>query len=323
MDILKKIKMAWHSLFLGMKGADDIIVQDANYGSGTQEIVQQASVDHVMNDFLTQQETQRMKERRDEYYRTFKESDKYKVEVEGLFDKEGNDLKGEVKVRTTKKVRNHFLKRIKVYNPENLEIRTVQDNKLIQKHSNIDDYTFLLHPTEKESIPLITVTRDGFTPRFELETYANKVVVRTINETECYVDFYTTMYASQFGKVDALFIAELNRIREQKLMRSDTTSFKEIDFISDKAFNTDDLCLFKYDNIEYKGIELFDGNFVLTFKCHVVADGTDITEKYKMKSLDKKLETNAPRDGVATNIFAAQRKAEKEEINFETTTLKL
>ena len=42
-----------------------------------------------------------------------------------------------------------------------------------------------------------------------------------------------------------------------------------------------------------------------------------------MKSLDKKLETNAPRDGVATNIFAAQRKAEKEEINFETTTLKL
>ena len=170
---------------------------------------------------------------------------------------------------------------------------------------------------------MITVTRDGFTPRFELEAYANKVVVRTINETECYVDFYTTMYASQFGKVDALFIAELNRIREQKLMRSDTTSFKEIDFISDKAFNTDDLCLFKYDNIEYKGIELFDGNFVLTFKCHIVADGTDITEKYKMKSLDKKLETNAPRDGVATNIFAAQRKAEKEEINFETTTLKL
>ena len=76
MDILKKIKMTWHSLFLGMKGADKVIVQDANYGSGTQEIVQQASVDHVMNDFLTQQETQRMKERRDEYYRAFKESDK-------------------------------------------------------------------------------------------------------------------------------------------------------------------------------------------------------------------------------------------------------
>ena len=97
-----------------------------------------------------------MKETRDEYYRTFKESDKYNVEVEGLFDKEGNDLKGEVKVRTSKKKRNPFLKRIKVYNPENLEVRTVQDNKLIQKHSNIDDYTFLIHPTEKESIPLIS-----------------------------------------------------------------------------------------------------------------------------------------------------------------------
>lgn len=323
MNILKKIKMVWHSLFFGMKGADVIITQEANYGGGSQEIVQQKSVDHVMNDFLTQQETERMKESRDEYYRAFKESDKYNVEVEGMFDKEGNDLEGEVKVKTTKKVRNPFLKRIKVYNPENLTVRTVQDNKQIQKHSNIDDYTFLLHPTEKESIPLITVTRDGFTPRFELENYANKVVVRTINETECYVDFYTTMYASQFGKVDALFIAELNRIRENKLMRSDTTSFKEIDFISDKAFNTDDLCLFKYDNIQYVGIEIFDGNFVLTFKCHVVDDGTDITEKYKMKSLDEKLETNAPREGVATNIFAAQRKAEKETISFETTNLEL
>ena len=315
--------MIWHSLFFGMKGADEIITQDANYGSGNQEITQKASVDHVMNDFLMQQETQRMKETRDEYYRVFKESDKFNVEIEGLFDNEGNYTDGEVKAKATKKVKNNFLKRISVYNPENLKIRTIQDNKLIQRHSNIDDYTFLLHPTEKETIPLVTITRDNFTPRFELETYANKVVVRTINETEVYVDFYTTMYASQFGKIDALFISELNRIREQNLMRSDTTSFKEIDFISDKAFNTDDLCLFKYDNIEYKGINIFDGNFVLTFKCHIVSDGVDVTEKYKTSSLDKKIEVEAPREGVATNIFAAQRKAEKEEINFETTTLKL
>ena len=313
-NLFRNIQMFFKSIFFGLRGADEVISESANFGTGSQEIVHTKVTDNVMGDFLMQQETERVKETRDEYYRAFKESDKYEVTVTGMFNNEGEYNDGtEVKATAKRKNKNRFLKRIKIYNPEDYDIRVIQDNKFIQKHSNFDDYTFLLHPTEKEYIPLITIIRDGFIPRFEIENFANKIVVRSIDEKTCYVDLYTTMYASQFGKVDALFIAELNRIRENKLMRSDTTSFKELDFISDKAFNSDDLCLFKYDNIVFTDINIFDGNFVLTFKCNVVEDGSDVTAKYRTESLDKKLENNAPRDGVAPNVFAIERKINKEE----------
>ena len=81
--------MAWHSLFLGMKGADEVIVQDANYGSGTQEIVQQASVDHVMNDFLTQQETQRMKKEGTNITGLLKNQANIKLRLKGYLIKKG------------------------------------------------------------------------------------------------------------------------------------------------------------------------------------------------------------------------------------------
>ena len=323
-----KVAVFFHSLFFGLKAGDEVITESANYGSGTDsDITQHKEYDDVLADFLDGKETQRVVEMRDEYYRVFKESDKYEVTVKGLFDDEGNDLDGEVTVETKKRNRSDFLKRIQVYNPEKLKVRIVQDNKLIPIKGNYDADAILNIAEHDQMVPLITIERDGFIPRFEIERYANKVVVRNINDKKCFVDFYSTIYASQFGKIDALFIAELNRIREKKLMRSDTTSLKVIDFISDKAFGSEDLCEFKYGNPVYKGIEIFDGNFVLTFECDILMDGNDITEKYKTKEVTKKYEEKAPK-GNAQDIFAVNRRVENddknnEDFNFEKTTLKL
>lgn len=326
-NVRTKLVIFFHSLFFGLKGGDEIITESANYGTGTDSNVTQKKVyDDVLADFLDGKETQRVVEMRDEYYRVFKESDKYEVSVNGLFDENGEDLDGEVTVETKRKVKSDFLKRIEVYNPENLKVRTIQDCKMIPIIGNYDAITLITVAEHDQMVPNITVERDGFTPRFELERYANKVVVRTIDDKKCFVDFYTTIYASQFGKIDALFIAELNRIREKNLMRSDTTSFKTIDFVSDKAFNTDDLCEFKYTNPKYKSINIFDGNFVLTFECDVVLDGYDITEKYKTDEVTKNYEEKAPK-GKSQDIFAVNRRVENDEknneFNFEKTTLKL
>ena len=77
-------------------------------------------------------------------------------------------------------------------------------------------------------------------------------------------------------------------------------------------------------------IVIFDGNFVITFDCHIVADGKDIVEKYKTKELDEKYDTVAPKSS-SVDLFAANRKVEKEkkkqnEIdlgNMTETTIKL
>ena len=104
------------------------------------------------------------------------------------------------------------MKHSNVYNPENLPLRTIQDNKQIQKKNNlVGGFNAVFDP---EMVPngltdydtTISIERDGITPRFFLEKYAKKVVVRN-NGNRAYVDLYFSIYASQFGKVDAILVS--------------------------------------------------------------------------------------------------------------------
>ena len=176
----------------------------------------------------------------------------------------------------------------------------------------------------------ISIERDGITPRFFLEKYAKKVVVRN-NDNRAYVDLYFSIYASQFGKVDAILVSNLHRIFEEKNLRSDLTDFISIEWYSDKAWNSDDVCHFKYDDIKFINIDIFDGNFVLTFDCNVVKDGIDLAEKFKTEELDEKY-ANEEAKHEAVDIFTLQRKMKRDEEkqkndidlgNLGSTTLKL
>ena len=120
-----------------------------------------------------------------------------------------------------------------------------------------------------------------------LKKYAKKVVVRN-NGNRSYVDLYFSIYASQFGKVDAILVANLYRMFEEKNLRSDLTDFISIEWYSDKAWNSEDVCHFKYDDIKFINIDIFDGNFVLTFDCNVVEDGVDLAKKFKTEEVDGK-----------------------------------
>lgn len=337
MKKLKEIKrdaiIGIHSLFQGLKGADAVISQNASYGGGGTEINQQQTADSIFGDFLNQQETERVKEERDRYYRVLREADKYQVKVIGMEsaknDEEGADstkmTEGALTTTTRKKVAADYLKHAEIYNEENLPIRLIQDIKLIPLENNFTgDFS---KPESEQYVSNITIERDDFMPRFRLENRATKLVVKTTGENTARLDFYTSIYASQFSKVDALFVSEFNRIKTENNKRSDTTSFTKISFYTDKAFGADDLCYFEYDDIKFVGIEVFDGNFVLQFDAHVVKDGEYVGDKYKTEELTEKYKNNAPK-GDATDIFAIERKLKKEEaqdneINLETTTLKL
>ena len=165
-----------------------------------------------------------------------------------------------------------------------------------------------------------------------IEKYTKKMVVRGSGD-RAFVDLYLPSEASQFGKVDAILISNLFKIWEEKNLRSDLTDFISLEWYSDKAWNSDDVCFFKYDDVKFIGTNIFDGNFVLTFDCKVVSDGKDLSEKFKTKELDEKYEKEAPKSD-AVDIFALtdyqkRRKNNKESkkdvdvTNLTTTTLKL
>lgn len=312
--MLKKLKyrwiIFWHSLFRGMSNAESIINGQTKSNDGDIGIIQQIGVGGVFDDMLQQKETQEVVEMRDKYYRVYKESDKWDTSNITIIGEDENGVIFGNTDKIKKKRKSDFIKHPPVYNPENLLLRTIQDVKHIQKHSNFYvDKKALENLTDFDTN--LTIKRDGITPRFFIEKYAKRIVVRE-NNNRAIVDFYLPLHASQFGKVDAILISNLHNMKNEKIMKSDITDIVEIEWFSDKAWNSDDVCLFKYNDIKFIGIDIFDGSFVLSFDCNIVEDGKDLTEKFKTKELDEKYKSESQKHDVV-DIFTYSRKMERDE----------
>ena len=337
MKFLNKIKfnleVIWNSFFRGLGNADSIIKGSPKTSDGDIGVVQQIGVGGVFDDMLQQKETKQVVETRDKYYRVYKESEKWDTSSIKII---GEDENGVIFGNTDgikKKTKLDFMKHPPVYNPEGLQLRVIQDNKQIQKTNSILSINERFDNEILKSINdfdvTLTITRDEFTPRFFIEKYTKRIVVRE-NGERAIVDFYLPLDASQFGKVDAILIANLHKIKDENIINSDLTDFISIEWFSDKAWNSDDVCLFKYDDIKFIGIDIFDGSFVLSFDCNVVENGKYLAEKYCTKELDEKYSKEESKvENV--DIFTWSRKIErnknkKEEIdveNLKTSILKL
>lgn len=328
--MLKKIKryltLFWFSLFNGMAAADAVFRGTSEKDGGV-EVNQQLKAGGVMNDLLEQKETREVEELRDKHYRVYKESNKVDTSTVSMtFDEKGEPVFNGTDKRLKKKTKADFIRRIKVFGEDELPVRTIQDNKQIEKESMINNVAI---PTGLYDYDVtLTVKRDAFIPRFELEKYVTKIVVRQKEGAErAKVDLYTPLLASQFGKIDAIFIANLHQIKDSGDFRSDILDIKWLEWVSYKAWNADDLCLFSYSDVKPESINIFDGNFVITFDCKIETDGKYIPEKYKTKALDEKYEQEAPKhDGIDISTILRREKRHKKEENdnkWENTTLKL
>ena len=331
--IIFSIKLLWYSLFYGMESANKLVFSQSS--SDNDSVIQQTlKGGGPISDMLEQKVTKEVEELREKHYRILKEADKYDTStIKMTFDEDGNPIFSTERLH--KKNKSDFMKHCDVLNEQNFKIRTIQDNKKYEKKSAILNHD---ETTKDLYIPnglydydtTLTIERDGVLPRFEIEKFATKVVVREYMEdnSRAIVDLYFPTMASQFGKIDAIFVSNMHTMFETKNFRTDILDFKSIEWYSDKAWNTTDLCLFKYDDIKPFDISVFDGNFVISLDCNVVSDGKYIAEKYMTKEMDEKYETLAPKTN-AVDMFASIRRnetlkeKEEEKINLATTILKL
>ena len=326
---LANIKFLWHSLFRGMASADRIIEAPLGSTDGV-EVIQEVCGGGVYKDMLQGKVTQQVAEARDKYYRIIKEADKY--DTSNIRMNINPDNEDDIQfVNTTdslkKKTKSDFMKHCEVYNKEGLPLRTIQDNKHLERHGSIG--TFELPKGIYDYDTTLMILRDGITPRIELEKFATKIVVRTKGEGRAYVDLYLPTSPGQFSKIDAILISNLKNMWDTKNFRSDLTDFTGFEWYSYHAWNTPEFCLFKYDDIHLVDIDIFDGNYVLVFNCNIVNDGTDMTERLKTKEVDEQYKMKSPKKDVI-DIFTLKRRMDKEEkkgdIDTETlfsTTFKL
>ncbi len=319
------LRLFWYSLFYGMESANKMLT-DQNGDMSDNGIHQNISKGGVMNDLLEQKVTKEVEELREKHYRIIKEADKYDpTTITMTFDADGNPIFSNTN-HLSKKTYTDYMKHPPVYNDENLKIRVIQDNKITQKETSIGNINIPNGLYDYDTT--LTITRGMYIPRFEIDKFVTKMVVRQNYGAErALVDFYLPTNASQFGKIDAILISNLYSMFEKKNYRSDLTEFESIEWYSDKAWNSDDMCLFKYDDIVLVNISVFDGSFVFTFDCHIVSDGKSIVEKYMTEEMEEKYKELAPKSKTV-DLLAGKRRNEKldeknNKINLGNTIIKL
>ena len=229
--IYNKIRSFFFYIFWGLKSADKIAfgAKEDPSNDGT-VFEQQNEQNSVYKDLLKGEVTQEVKELRHEMYFSERKSHKYKYIGNGVVTKKNEIFDYPGKIDKT----DGF--------PLQILQPNIEDTGTLSENLSEVDYRI---KNKKEFT--IDIERD-FIPRFRLEEFTNKLVVKRINENAVMLDFYTPIYKSQFNTIHKLFLKELENIYMGDV-RSDVIDFKKVEFISFRAFGTDDLKKYTYNNI--------------------------------------------------------------------------
>lgn len=318
-EFFKKIKLNtalfFNGLFRGMKSADTkMLSQIGGSEEDDQEITHRQEINSVYADLLQEKETQEVKEIIDASYRVAREADHYDVTLVGDLGDDSVDSDRKLSAVAVKKVAMKYDKHPEVFNEKTYHVTLIQENKKIQKKGNWDghDVVEALNAPEHNFDTNLTLTYDGFTPRFKLENFVTKMVLRETKNGCKKLDLYVFTDAGQFTKTDAILIAELHKIKDKELEKTDFLDIKSAEFVTDKAYGADDLIKYIINELKYNKISIFDGSFVLTFNVGKL-ETFDYVEAHKTETLTKKYEEMAPKkpDLNIENFGAVERREEK------------
>lgn len=316
----KKLKLNlvlfFHGLFQGLRSADATMLSQVSGEDGdNQEISHKLEINSVYNDLLREHKTQEVLETIDMSYRVAREADKYEVTLIGDLSDDSVGSEKELSAIAVKKVAMKYDKHPEVFNERGYHVVLIQDNKKIQKTTNFamtaEDLKEAINTNGGDYVSLIDLKYNGFTPRFALQNFVTKLVVRETKAGKVKLDLYLPTEAGQFTKTDAILIAELHRIKDNNLKKTDFLDIQAISFTTDKAFGAEDYVWYNYAFLKFKKISIFDGSFVLTFEVGATQN-VDIVEAHKTESLTKKYEEMAPRkDGLSIEDVGALERREK------------
>ena len=320
-ELLRRIKLNltlfFHGLFQGLRSADETMLsQVSGEEQDGQEISHKLEINSVYNDLLKEKKTQEVAELIDMSYRVAREADNYEVTLIGDLSDDAVNSDRALSAVAVKKVAMKFDKHPEVFNERGYHVTLIQDNKQVQKtgvwSATLSDFKNALNNNGKDYSSIFELTYDGFTPRFRLENYMKKLVLRETKAGKAKADIYLPLEAGQFTKTDAILIAELHRIKDEKLKKTDFLDIQSVDFVTDRAYGAENLVSYKLYKLTFKKISEFDGSFVLTFTVDSV-NTYDIVEAHKTKTLDQKYKDLAPRgNGISVeDVGAIERRNKK------------
>lgn len=303
MKFFKKFIFAIHAFFWGLRSADKKMLGQVNNGgpsdSADEDVIDQAG--SVWSDLLQKQETERVAEFRDEQYRVYRESEKYKIDKSQL----RFDSNGDYDMSTIRVEKQNMLN----LTPEGILLN--EGDKLILEQLNFKTSVASYNESVSDDNPpinTIKIERDYF-PRFKVENYAKKIILKnnpTLDEGLIYFDLYCSKYHTPLvvkgqglnafiDESDVFFLRELKQLMNKEIKRSDITEFDSIEFTTHKAYNAEELLYYKIVECKFVSVTEYDGDYVISFVGYPVCNGNDLIAKYRTEAVDKKFATKEQR----------------------------
>lgn len=273
----------WAGLFWGLKSTDkEIFTQSGIDMGGGISMDEEMHTNRVSQDLLAGKETQAVKELRYRTYKVDREAKTYEYFSPTLA------LKREEKLDS---------KFVSYENEENLPVITVQNNFPITE-GVLEGLNQVNGQTHKTEYWIKLIRNKGFLPRYRLEEYTKRLVVREYEkDIKAVLDFYVTKYPNDKDLKSKGFVREIEHVMNDNL-RSDVLMIKNVSFITSHAFNQYDMLLYEFNNLVYRYVKEFDGHYVISFLSDIVKNGEDLTDKFKNQQMEKKYADKEKKDVV-------------------------
>lgn len=287
MGFCKKIYNFLYKYFVGfmfgLKNTETEIFTSAG-GSSTigTHISQEVNDQRVSKALLKGEVTQQVKELRYRTYKVDREAKQYEYFSPTLAKKrDKNDSKF-----------------VSYENSENLKVITIQHNE--QKTETIEEALERVDENELEyTNPLkeynICINRTCVT-RYRIEEFLKRLVVKQSTENNKVVlDFYVSKYQDDKNLFSKGFLKEIDNIINGKI-NNDMIDIQSVYFVTNHAFQLNDMLEFEFNNLKFIKIVEYDGNYILKFKANMVKNGNDLTDKYYCKEMAENYKEKKKKD---------------------------
>lgn len=288
--VIGKIEMFFMNLMIATKNTEQQIltqggVDSVNGGINIGQDVNQGA--HELSRALLRGElTEDVKQLRYRTYKVDREAKKYKYYAPtlALKKKEGKD--------------NKF---VSYDNSDGLDVITIQYNNVIGEDVK-DAFNQIESGGRGKQTEYTFQIERNFRPRFRVEEFLKKVVVKRFDETHAILDFYFSKYPERFFNNSndksfrsKAFIHEIENVRDSHI-KSDMLEMEKMRFVTSHAYKQEDLIEYVFRNLWFKEVVEFDGDYILRFKASIEHDGIDLTKPFYNETMERKYQNKEKKD---------------------------
>lgn len=211
------------------------------------------------------------------------DSDPYDVEM--LINND-DIIKSTSEALTNEKIKLHSDEETVSNRSDRYDLVTGEKDIVETSDNSLGEISFEDMVSSMKSDKVIIVNR-SLKPKFEIEQYAKKLVVREVDEDKKLIEFYLSKYSDEFDKKTVFLISEIKKIMKNP-RSSNIIDIEQVGFITNKVIGVMNGMEYIYQIEEFYKVVEHDGHYVLKFFAKPLIEGKFIYDSYKLDDLEDK-----------------------------------